>query len=412
MQALELRENCASKFERVIAPRRRRVSMRLVAGIVSFSLGVGLAELTLRLFWTPPAPERTIHTFDIDKTLQRDAELGFVPRASVVVDYPPFNARFETNSGGMRGPEISVARDPARRRIVVLGDSFAWGHGVSTGKAFPEIIDAELPDTDVINLGVPGYELSRELAYFNRDGRKYNPDLIVVAVCQNDIRDDETNNTSVPASSARDAGHAIDSPPPVARRFKKWLRANSYLFTLIQQTVNTNKTLASFAVTIGLKEELAGYEMLDDNLRPALFDPPPTVERARRRVVDDLLAIRDAAQDAGADLIVVLIPCIQAVDRRELLKSIAYTRYEAGDFDLDLPMNLIETACGENGIRVVNPLAEFRAAFNQGADLYLPGDLHFNTAGHALFATTILNAIAKSKAGVEKARISDSIFKF
>ena len=62
-------------------------------------------------------------------------------------------------------------------------------------------------------------------------------------------------------------------------------------------------------------------------------------------------------------------------------------------------MDLMATASRENGIRVVNPLAEFRAAFKRGESLYLPGDLHFNANGHALFAKKILEAVAEMNNG-------------
>ncbi|MCA9256978.1 MAG: SGNH/GDSL hydrolase family protein, partial [Phycisphaerales bacterium] len=80
-------------------------------------------------------------------------------------------------------------------------------------------------------------------------------------------------------------------------------------------------------------------------------------------------------------------------DPNELAKSIAYTRYEAGDFDLAAPMRLLSEFCATNDIPVVDPTSEFKAAFARGESLYLPGDLHFNRAGHALFARAILSAI-------------------
>ncbi|MCA9256204.1 MAG: SGNH/GDSL hydrolase family protein, partial [Phycisphaerales bacterium] len=232
------------------------------------------AELALRLVWSPPA-DRVTHSFDFEKALQRDDELGYVPRASVTVEYPPYDAVFATNSAGLRGPEQGVERAAGRRRIVVLGDSFAWGHGVSAGLAFPEVIDAALPLADVINLGVPGYDLSKSRRFYERVGRAYQPDLVIVAICQNDFQVSDsadrpaTTTTANPAEATNDTQAA-----PTSRGVKQWLRAHSRLYQLMQQTINTNKSLARFSVRIGLKEELAGFEMLDDNLRPALIDAP------------------------------------------------------------------------------------------------------------------------------------------
>ena len=62
-------------------------------------------------------------------------------------------------------------RVPGRRRILVLGDSVAWCWGVEREECFTERLEAALPDTDVINAGVPGYSTAQELLYYERDGR-------------------------------------------------------------------------------------------------------------------------------------------------------------------------------------------------------------------------------------------------
>ncbi len=380
-------------------PRPRRPwRNRLIACAASLLLGILLCELTLRVVWTRPPIDRAIHSFDFEQALQRDAELGYVPRANATVHYAPFAATFTTNADGLRGPRVPRAKDPNRKRIVVLGDSFAWGHGVSAGEAFPELLAAALADVDVVNLGVPGYDLPRELALFRRIGLSYKPDLVVLALCQNDIRDAQADAARAAAGEVDNviaSGAAAGSVPPL-RAVKQFLHAHSHLFALIQQTVNTSKSLARAAVRLGLKEELAGYELLDDNLRPALVGAPESMCRARQKIIDDIIDIRDAARSAGAEVLVALIPCVQAVDARELTKSIAYTRYGSGDFAMEEAMERIERACDELGVRVVNPLAAFRASFNRGESLYLPGDLHFNPAGHALFAERLLPSIGRA----------------
>lgn len=364
-------------------------------------LGVALAEGILRLVWTRPAGDRAMHSFDFTKVLQRDHELGYVPRASVTVEYPPYHAVFDTNAAGLRGPEVPVERTPGRRRIVVLGDSFAWGHGVSAGLAFPEVIDAALPDTDVVNLGVPGYDLAKLLAFYRRVGRRYRPDLVIVSICQNDFRmDDVVRAAGDSRSGAVRTRCAVKAggSQPVSRGFKQWLHRHSYLYLLLQQTINTNKSLSRAAVAIGLKEDLAGFELLDDNLRPALIDGPPCVEQSYARIQQQLLAIRDAVHSDNADILVALIPCIQSIDAKELAKSIAYTKYDAGDFDLSAPMHRLMGFCKANDIAAVDPTAAFKAAFGRGESLYLPGDLHFNAAGHAMFARCILDAMPDAAA--------------
>ncbi len=380
-----------------VRPRHRRAAMAFCVMCVATLGGLGLVEVILRIAWTPPADDRAIHSFDYARTLQYDAELGHIPRPGIVVEYPPYDAAFSTNALGLRGPEVRVGRAADRQRIIVLGDSFAWGHGVSTGEAFAEVIDSALPRADVVNLGVPGYDLAKSLVYYERIGRRFQPDLVIASLCQNDFcvaidqhRDKRTARFDNPTTAS------ASSSAPASRRLKHWVRDHSYLYRLLQQATNTNKSLARMAVSIGLKEELAGFELLDDNLRPALIDAPPQVIASQTAVRAQLLALRDAIRADGAVMLVGLIPCIQAIDAKELEKSIAYTRYEATDFDLDAPMKMLVRYCEEADISVVNPTDAFRAAFARGESLYHPGDHHFNPAGHALFAKCILNATSSS----------------
>lgn len=382
-----------------IRPRRRRAAMALCVMCVATLGGLGLVEVILRIAWTPPADDRAIHSFDYARTLQYDAELGHIPRPGIIVEYPPYDAAFSTNALGLRGPEVPMGRSADRQSIVVLGDSFAWGHGVSTGEAFAEVIDAALPRADVLNLGVPGYDLAKSLVYYERIGRRFHPDLVIVSVCQNDFRvaiERHRDRRTARINTSRTA--SVSSSAPVSRRLKHWIRDHSYLYRLLQQVTNTNKSLARMAVSIGLKEELAGFELLDDNLRPALIDAPPQMIASQNAVRAQLLAMRDAIRADGADMLVALIPCIQAIDARELEKSIAYTKYEATDFDLDAPMKMLVRYCEAADITVVNPTDAFRGAFGRGESLYLPGDLHFNAEGHALFARCILDATSPSPA--------------
>lgn len=73
-------------------------------------------------------------------------------------------------------------------RIVVMGDSFAYGLFVNTGYNFSELLEDKLNATitcarvskyDIINIGVPGYDIRYALQRYKDKGNKYNPDLII-----------------------------------------------------------------------------------------------------------------------------------------------------------------------------------------------------------------------------------------
>ncbi|HVP11343.1 MAG TPA: GDSL-type esterase/lipase family protein [Phycisphaerae bacterium] len=369
--------------------------MGLAAGGFATLLALAASELLLRITWNRPAGRYIRGAYW--KYMLPDAELGFLPKPNTLVEYPRFQASFTTNSQGLRGPEHAAMKMPQIRRIVVLGDSFAWGHGVGTGQAFPEVLEKLVPKVEVINLGVPGFNVRTALQYFERLGAQYQPDIVLLALCQNDIHDlDALERREVGApSSGQDADQAAprESGGGAFRTLKQFLDDHSYLYAMCIRAVNANKTMARAAVRCGLKEELAGFELLDDNLQASLINPPPPVQRAVAQVKSDLLRLDASVRSHRGRLLVAMIPSLQAVTPEELVNSIAYTRYDVADFDMDAPYRMLGRFFAEHDIPFVDPLPAFRAAHARGAALYLAGDLHFNREGHRLFAELVAPAL-------------------
>ncbi len=99
------------------------------------------------------------------------------------------------NALGYRGkmpPKAEEAREPGEMRIGVLGDSFAFGHGIAKDEdLFSEVLEKKLRDHEVnarvYNLGQLGLGTDRELTrlallYVN----KYAFDMIILAYVMND----------------------------------------------------------------------------------------------------------------------------------------------------------------------------------------------------------------------------------
>ena len=76
----------------------------------------------------------------------------------------------------------------AQERVVVLGDSFTWGFGVEEDDTFVRRLDGALgSEIAVINLGVSGYSTDQELILYQRHGRNYEADVVVLVVASNDF---------------------------------------------------------------------------------------------------------------------------------------------------------------------------------------------------------------------------------
>ena len=124
--------------------------------VLSLAIGLVTLEAGARVFATVIAKR--------GKLFQPDPELGWRPLPNL--DLVRRNANGDTwhvmtDAAGIRGP--SAWSDDGRTRLLVLGDSFAFGEGVELAARFDTLIQERLPDLSVVNLGVMGYGPDQQL---------------------------------------------------------------------------------------------------------------------------------------------------------------------------------------------------------------------------------------------------------
>ncbi|HTF35972.1 MAG TPA: hypothetical protein VK714_19985 [Myxococcota bacterium] len=124
-----------------------------------------------------------------------DGRTGFALRAGAdaVHTTGEFSVPVHVNALGLRGPERTVGKPPGTARVLVLGDSFAFGFGVAQDETFSAQLERLLGErglqVEVLSSGVPGWSLDNELVYLRTEGFELEPDLILVASCENDLSD-------------------------------------------------------------------------------------------------------------------------------------------------------------------------------------------------------------------------------
>ena len=106
---------------------------------------------------------------------------------------PDYRVTVRTNALGLRGPEAAPQPPAGVTRVLVLGDSFAFGYVVEDEESFPRRLEtrwrAEGRTVEVLNAAVPGYSADHHLVYLRTRGLALEPDLVLVALCENDIDD-------------------------------------------------------------------------------------------------------------------------------------------------------------------------------------------------------------------------------
>ncbi len=175
----------------------------------SLVLVLAAAELATRLFVGPvPADLRAPwrrNTMRVPESIRTSAAFPGVPyvlkpNAEVIHDFGS-NPRgyfdgdgtltYRTNSLGWRDREFPWKKPAGAFRVLVVGDSFAFGTGVRrnhvlSGRLQEDLAAAHAGPVEVFNLGVPGYNTAHEIALLTHYGIRLDPDLVVIVFVLND----------------------------------------------------------------------------------------------------------------------------------------------------------------------------------------------------------------------------------
>jgi lysophospholipase L1-like esterase len=182
-----------------------------------------------------------------------------------------------TNALGFRDLEFTVDKPPGQFRIMALGDSFTYGLGVPLEASWPQVLEAGLGGTDggieVINAGWPNTAPGDYAPWFAGDGVRFAPDLVVLALCLNDL-------APVPMLA-----YPIADPEP-------WLGGISVLLDRLQRELEQRRLIA------------------EPRDHAAMVDADPSQWEATQA---GILAIRDAAAGAGAGFALVVLPMMSGL---------------------------------------------------------------------------------------------------
>jgi len=102
------------------------------------------------------------------------------------VDYRKNGNHVSSNALGFRsvGPYV---RDEKKAQVLVVGDSFTFGSGLSNDETWPHRLESKLPNSQVINLGVDGYGMDQMLVTLQESVGKFRPKIVVCAFIDDDL---------------------------------------------------------------------------------------------------------------------------------------------------------------------------------------------------------------------------------
>ena len=287
--------------------------------------------------------------------------------------------RLQTNSRGLRGSH-EIDYDPGGHwRVLIHGDSMTFGNGVDEDHVFVSRTEKQLQarglDAQVVNMGVSAYGSSLEYLYFREEGRRYKPDVVVIAVfLGNDFIDDY-----------RDGVFTLSDDELIYHPFEvPWLNrmTNTALYQFIASRSHLFVFLRARLTHVpGQQQEVQAYTDFDR------FDEMYTFNEAV------LLAFYQEIKNAQAQPIILLLP-----SPWQLLAT--YNLPATGDYfpQAGAYREALLQTCAEQHLRCLDMLPVLASATDDPWRLFLHDadgnpDFHYNEAGHALVANTLTDAL-------------------
>jgi hypothetical protein len=175
----------------------RRIAANLLVLLVTLAVVAGLGEAVVRsLPQRRDLVERAGRLKARFNPYRADGVLGHSLRSDweTVHATRDFHVTVRTNELGLRGEPAAPAKTAGTFRVLVVGDSFAFGFGVEDEESFPALLETRL-DTrferpvEVLNAGVPGWSTDHYLLFLRTRGFALEPDLVVLAIMENDVGD-------------------------------------------------------------------------------------------------------------------------------------------------------------------------------------------------------------------------------
>jgi lysophospholipase L1-like esterase len=383
-------------------------------------LGLILAELVARLL-VPEFMSLHVHPGSIihdqfmahDRLGQYDERLGWKLRPSAVgVNRGrEFTHEIRTNSHGYRDTEHTPARPPGKRRIVLLGDSFAMGWGVERQQMFSSLLERLVPDLEVINLGVAGYGTDQEVLTYESEGSRYETDWVLLAVLPgNDVHDnlrgsryhkpyflldgDSLSLHGVPVPYTVVHSRKVPVSADAGYQLHDWLDSHSALYAFTFHQLASLEPLQRRWLASGLLHRQITVFGRED----VLFlkkEPPANFARGWLILERLLRRWRDDVRQHQAVPVVLLVPNHLQVYPELWQEAVKEYHLDAQEYDLEAPHKRLVRACQEDGIAVLDLLPGLRDAAAGSLPIYWRQDPHWTPEGHRVVAELIAEFLAR-----------------
>jgi hypothetical protein len=314
----------------------------------------------------------------------------------------------ETNADGLRSAHSPESFRRHRTRVLVLGDSYAFGPGVDGEQAFPAQLERRLAeggnDAAVLNAGVIGYSPFLEKLVFADLVDRYRPTVVLLLLDATDVGDDD-----IYARLARPSPDGPAFDPQGETR----LAYRGALYERLRPALRWGRE--SLAYPWALAAEAAGlrqgasargfdYYVLPIEVQGQLDNrffhyrhPPQVTQPFFEATLGNVQAVARRATEAQARFVLVVSPRYHHWSPKE-----APQNWERGIYAPDEPfqheyLRFFADAGRRSSpaFPVLDLLPAFRAT--DRFPLVFPNDPHWNAAGHAFVGEVVAGYLREKR---------------
>ena len=341
--------------------------------------------------------------------IEYDPLLGWRKRPGARVRYRrrEYTADVAINSHGLRDVERDYPAPPGTLRVLALGDSFVEGYSVPFEECVSRVLEKTLASrgcrAQVLNGGTLGYSTDQEYLFYQSEGAKHSPQIVVLFFYYNDViyndrpeffgapkpmlermdghlglREFPVRHREAPRLG-RHSRRRHEPPPPGRSALLSWVRDRLWLGAPSVHDWLARWGLWSPMPKMPIRTEMRVYQR----------QPPPQVEHAWLTTSSILEALAKEAESHGARLLTVGVPARFEVDDASWRVEQALHDLDEADWDRGQVQRRLVDAGRSAGFPVLDLTASLRAGSHFWAPAYHKYDGHWTAVGHAIAAREV-----------------------
>lgn len=270
-------------------------------------------------------------------------------------------------------------------RVIVFGDSFTAGNGVSNGKRYSDLLDSRLKQVEVLNFGLPGSGPDQHFLIFQEYATQIDYDLVILAPMVADIWRIMVSEQLVISYS--------DSQ--VTKKPKPYYELKDGQLRLQNQPVPRTLRPVNSLELDQLEQKNIGF--LKQNFRK-IYKRYPELHCFLQRIRDlrSPIEYEEATNEAWLLMKTILANWIQQVEKPVLLSPIPTFSHINGCMKADGYLQRFAELAIEKNVELIDILPEFfKLSFKKRRQCRFKNDDHPTELGHEVIANALLPHINK-----------------